>query len=179
MQNLSSYNNYWYNPGGNALKRMAWYFTNAIVFDTAYFPINFAKIRLLRFFGAKIGQSVVIKPNVSIKYPWFLHIGNHTWIGEKVWIDNLIEVRIGNNCCLSQGAMLLTGNHDFKKSTFDLITKPIILEDGVWIGAKAIVCPGVICGKNSVLAVASVASKNMDANAIYRGNPAIKVGERA
>ena len=57
---------------------------------------------------------------MNIKYPWFLAIGDHTWIGEKVWIDNLAEVAIGANCCVSQGAMLLCGNHNYKKSTFEL-----------------------------------------------------------
>jgi acetyltransferase-like isoleucine patch superfamily enzyme len=63
-------------------------------------------------------QWVNIKPSVNIKYPWLLEVGDHVWIGEEVWIDNLAKVRIGSNVCISQGAMLLTGNHDFTKSTF-------------------------------------------------------------
>ena len=71
--------------------------------------------------------------------PWKLKVGNNVWIGEDVWIDNLELVDISDNVCISQGAMLLCGNHDFTSSTFDLIVKPIVLEDGVWIGAKSIV----------------------------------------
>jgi putative colanic acid biosynthesis acetyltransferase WcaF len=121
---------------------------------------------------------VVIKPRVTIKYPWFLTTGDHSWIGENVWIDNLAEVSMGNNVCLSQGSMLLTGNHDYSKSNFDLIVKEITLEDGVWIGAKSIVAGGVICHDHSVLTAGSVATKEMEAYSIYQGNPAGKVRER-
>jgi putative colanic acid biosynthesis acetyltransferase WcaF len=113
-----------------------------------------------------------------IKYPWFLTIGDETWIGENVWIDNLTNVTIGKNCCLSQGSMLLTGNHNFKKSTFDLVLKPIILEDGSWIGAKATVCPGVTVYSHAVLSVGSVATTDLQANGIYQGNPAVNKTQR-
>jgi putative colanic acid biosynthesis acetyltransferase WcaF len=121
---------------------------------------------------------VTIKPNVTIKYPWHLTIGNHVWIGEQVWIDNLSRVTIKNNCCVSQGAMLLCGNHDYSKTSFDLIVKDITLEEGVWIGAKSIVCPGVSIGSHSVLTVNSVATSNLEPWGIYQGNPAVKIKER-
>lgn len=178
MQNLNLYNNSWFNPGGNSVKRLVWYFINSFVFNSGFYPFNRLKIILLKLFGAKIGKNVVIKPNVSIKYPWFLEIGDHSWIGENVWIDNLTAVKIGSNCCLSQGCMLITGNHDYKKNSFDLIIKPIILENGVWIGAKAIVCPGVICYENSVLTVGTIAKFDLEKNGIYGQNPMIKIKER-
>jgi len=127
---------------------------------------------LLRIFGAKIGKAVNIKPKVNIKYPWLLKIGDHSWIGEGVWIDNLGRVKIGSNVCISQGAMLLTGNHNYKKSTFDLQVEEIVLEDGVWIGAKSIVGPGVTCKSHAVLAINSVATSDLDAYGIYQGTPA-------
>ena len=85
---------------------------------------------------------------------------------------------IGNNVCISQGALLLTGNHDYTKPEFDYCNAPIVLEDGVWIGAKAVVCPGTTAHSHSVLAVGSVVSKEMAAWGIYQGNPAVKVRER-
>jgi putative colanic acid biosynthesis acetyltransferase WcaF len=174
--NLASFNNDWYKPGGK-LRRLFWFVINAFFFRTA-FPLNGVKKALLRLFGAKVGTGVFIKPHVNIKYPWFLDIGNNVWIGEEVWIDNLAKVKIGNNCCLSQGALLLCGNHDYGKSTFDLIVGEIVLEDGVWIGARSVVCPGVSCASHAVLAVGSVATKNLDAYSIYQGNPAQKVRQR-
>lgn len=74
--------------------------------------------------------------------------------------------------------MLLTGNHDYTLPTFDYRNAPIILEDGVWIGAKAIVCPGVTCKTHSILCVESIASKNLEAFKIYQGNPAINLRDR-
>ncbi len=175
---LSKYDNSGFDAGAGQLKRGLWFVVNACFF-ISYNPFNSLKLFLLRLFGAEVGTGVVIKPGVNIKYPWKLNIGNYVWIGEKVWIDNLDRVEIGNSVCISQGAMLLCGNHDYKKSTFDLITGKIILEDGVWIGAKAIVCPGVTCFFHSVLTVNSVASKNMESNSVYTGNPAIKIKDRS
>jgi len=174
---LSSYNNDWYQPGGE-IKRTIWFYVNAIFFETAIFPFSFLKVGLLRLFGAKVGKGVFIKPSVNIKYPWFLEIGNYVWIGENVWIDNLTDVVISSNVCLSQGAMLLTGNHNYKLPSFDLMTGKIVLEEGVWIGAQAVVCPGITCHSHSILTAGSVATKNLDAFGIYQGNPAVKIKER-
>ena len=164
--------------GASTLKQWLWYLCNVFFFKSSLAPHSGLKVFLLRLFGAKVGREVIIKPSVNIKFPWKLAIGDHSWIGEGVWIDNLANVFIGRSVCLSQGAFLLTGNHDFKKITFDLITAAIVIEDGVWIGAAAIVCPGVTCGTHAVLSVASVATGNLEANFIYKGNPAAKTVER-
>ena len=155
------------------MRRGLWYLINELVFKTGLFPINAFKVGLLRAFGAEIGFGVVIKPCVNIKYPWRLKIGVNSWIGENVWIDNLDEVVIGPNCCLSQGAMLLCGSHNYKRSTFDLITKPITLGPGAWVGAQALVCPGVTFGSHAVLAAGSVATEDIPAYSISQGNPAV------
>jgi len=176
--NLSKYNNSWYKPGAGAFKRLLWLWVNALFLKSPLIPSSGLRVFFLKLFGAKIGNGVNIKPGASVKYPWFLEIGDHAWIGEDVWIDNLCPTIIGNNSCLSQGAMLLTGNHNFKKPAFDLIVGSIILEDGVWIGAQSTVCPGVTCHSHSVLAVGSVATKDLDAYSVYQGNPAVKVRER-
>ncbi len=155
-----------------------WFVVNILFFYTKLpVPVSF-KLWLLRKFGANVGQGVMIKPNVNIKFPWLLEIGDYVWIGEEVWIDNLVRVRIGSNACLSQGAMLLCGNHNYKSTRFDLMTAPITLEEGVWIGAKSIVCPGVTCRSHSMLVVGSVATSDLEAYGIYRGNPAAKIRNR-
>ena len=175
---LTRYNMAGYTPGVNIFKQILWYYVNAFLFNSSWFPFSRAKVMLLRWFGATIITGITIKPRVNIKYPWFLKIGNHVWIGEGVWIDNLQQVEIGDNVCLSQGAMLLTGNHNYSKTTFDLIVKGIILEEGVWIGTKAIVCPGVKCRSHSVLSVMSVATRDMVAYGVYQGNPAVGIRTR-
>lgn len=174
---LSRFNNSWYKPGGK-IKILIWFIINNLTINS-YFPFPlFIKILILKLFGAKIAKGVVIKPKVNIKYPWLLEIDENTWIGEEVWIDNLTHVKIGKNACISQGAMLLTGNHDYKKVTFDLIVGQITLEDGVWIGAKAVVCPNVTCKSHAILSVGSVATKNLEEYTIYQGNPAVAIRER-
>ncbi len=175
--NLAAYDNSWYRPGP-VVKRVCWYVFASVFFHTSLFPFSSVKVFLLRLFGARVGKKVVIKPRVIIKYPWFLSIGDNSWIGENVWIDNLGMVTMGNNVCLSQGCLLLSGNHDYSKPGFDLMVKSIVLEDGVWIGAKSIVCGGVVCRDHSVLIAGSVANQVMEGYSIYRGNPAVKVRER-
>jgi len=175
---LNSFQNTDFKVGANPMKRILWYALNFTVFNSAWFPFYGLKCLVLRLFGAEIGKGVIIKPRVNIKYPWKLSIGDYTWIGEQVWIDNLSMVKIADNCCISQGAMLLTGNHNYKKSTFDLITKEIELESGVWVGAHAVVCPGVKMLSHSILTVNSVAVANTEAFYIYQGNPAQKLRER-
>ncbi len=173
----TEFNNGSYNPGSRLLV-FIWYFFNLLFIQNAYNPLSKLKVFILKLFGAKIGRGVIIKPSVNIKYPWFLEIGDHTWIGENVWIDNLTSVKIGSNVCISQGAMLLTGNHNYKKTSFDLITKKIIIEDGAWVGAQSVVCPGVTCNSHSILTVGSVATKDLEPYMIYQGNPATKIRER-
>lgn len=174
---LSSFSNSWYKSGGSAFSKGLWYLVNICFFKSA-FPFYGGKRFLLRLFGAKIGRGVIIKPHVSIKYPWRLNIGNFVWIGENVWIDNLATVTLKDNSCVSQGAMLLCGNHNYKKVSFDLIVGEITLEEGAWAGAQSVVCPGVKLGSHSLLTVGSVATHNLEPYWIYQGNPAQKVKER-
>jgi putative colanic acid biosynthesis acetyltransferase WcaF len=175
---LSKFSNKEFNKGAGILKRTTWYFINVLFIRPSFIPLMKWKIFWLRFFGAKIGHSIYIKPGVNIKSPWFLEIGNNCWIGENVWIDNIDKVKIGNNVCISQGALLLTGNHNYTLSWMPYRNAPIIIEDGVWIGAKSIICPGVTASENSILTVGSIATHNLEKNFIYQGNPAIKIRER-
>lgn len=167
-----------FNKGANSLKIVLWYFVNALIVRASWNPFMGIKVFLLRFFGAKIGRGLVIKNNVCIKFPWKLTIGENVWLGENCWIDNLDYVTIGNNVCISQGALLLTGNHDYTLSTFDYRNAPITIEDGAWIGAKTIVCPGVTVKNHAILTVGSIATKDMEDYGIYQGNPAVLIRTR-
>lgn len=174
---LSKFNNRWYKPGGPVFLHIFWYLANAW-FLKSWIPGSGWRVFLLQLYGAKIGRGVTIKPHVNIKYPWKLSVGDHCWIGENVWIDNLGNVEIGNNSCISQGALLLCGNHNYKKVSFDLMVGDITLEEGCWVGAKSLVTGGVIMHSHSVLSAGSVATSALDAYGIYAGNPATKVRER-
>ena len=175
---LSTFDNSWFRIGASSLKQYLWFLTNALFFNTYAFPFNSLKLTLLNLFGAQVGKGCVIKPKVNIKYPWKLSLGDCVWLGEQVWIDNLAEVKIESHACLSQGAMLLCGNHNYKKKSFDLMVGKIIIEEGAWIGAQSVVCPGVSVGSHVILAVGSVLTHDAKAYTIYQGNPAKPIKER-
>ncbi len=166
-----------FDTGASSLKILLWYFTSIIFISSGLIPFSSIIVFILRLFGAKIGKDVRIKPGIYIHYPWKLIIGDHSWLA-ACRIENLAIVTIGKNVCISQEAMLLTGNHDYKKSSFDLITKPINLEEGAWVGARAIVCPGIIIKSHAVLTVGSIATKDLEPYSIYQGNPALKIKDR-
>lgn len=178
MTDLSLYKKVNINSSEGFLKPIFWYIVNHLFFTHHLFPFYGVKKALLVAFGARIGKGFVIKPAVNIKYPWKLEVGDDVWIGENVWIDNIGNVTIGSNVCISQGAMLLTGNHNYKSETFDLMIKPIVVEEGVWIGAKATIAPGVTCKAYSVLSMGSVLTGDMENHSIYQGNPAVRKKER-
>lgn len=175
---LSGFDNSWYDPGRGPVCRAIWLFINVIILNNPLFLSSRLKAAVLRLFGAKIGVGVVLKPFISVKYPWNLEIGDYSWIGEGVWLDSLARISIGNNCCVSQGAYFCTGNHDWSDPSFGLVVKPIVLRDGAWVGAKSIVLPGVTMESHAVLGAGSVLACNTEPFAIYGGNPAVKIKER-
>ena len=162
-----------FRTGAPAAKVYCWYLIDVICFKSGLIPFSTILVGILRLFGAHIGKDVRIKPGIHIRYPWKLRLGDHSWLAD-CYIDNLDMVIIGKHVCISQQAMLMTGNHDYKSRTFDLMTKPIIIEDGVWIGAKSLVAPGVRVATHAVLTAGSTAVRNLDAYVIYQGNPALR-----
>ncbi|MBL7962488.1 MAG: colanic acid biosynthesis acetyltransferase WcaF [Flavobacteriales bacterium] len=164
--------------GAGVVKRTLWYFVNALFFLNPLFPFRTPKPWLLRLFGARVGRGVVVHPGVNIKFPWKLRIGDHVWIGQRVWLDNIDELHIGSHVVISQGALLISGSHDFRKADFPTYSKPIVLEAGCWVGAGAIVTLGVRVGTHAVLSAGTVLTRNAEPFTIYRGNPAQVVGER-
>lgn len=167
-----------YDPGANWFTRGCWYLINAFIFQSWLLPFSSIKALLLRIFGARVGVGLVIKPRVNIKHPWRLIIGDDVWIGEGVWIDNLVTVHIGSNVCLSQGTLILTGSHDYSDPSFRLMLGEVHLEDGTWIAAQSTICLGVRCGRNAVITAGSVLRKNAEPDGVYAGNPAMLVRKR-
>jgi len=178
MIDLSRFDNSWYSPGRNLVWRALWFFVGAPLLRSALIPFAGFRRWLLRLFGARIGANVMIKPGVRVKYPWLLSVGDHSWIGEDCWIDNLADVTIGSNVCISQGAYLCTGNHDWSDPAFGLIVRPIVICDGAWVCARATIAPGVTLHEGAVAAAGSVVTKDVPPYEIHAGNPAHFVRRR-
>jgi putative colanic acid biosynthesis acetyltransferase WcaF len=177
FQSLSAYSSGGFSRGRSRLVEAAWLVVQWLLV-ASWVPGSRHRVLLLRAFGAGIGAGVVLKSGLRVKFPWRLTIGDHAWLGESVWIDNLAPVTIGSDCCISQGAYICTGTHDWSKRTFDLATRPIHIGAGSWIAAACIVGPGVRVGEGAVLGLGSVATRDLAPGAVYRGNPAVLVGER-
>lgn len=176
---LSLTSNRGYDPGKPLWYRTLWLLVEAVTLLNPVFVPYGLKARILRAFGARIGRNVVIKPGLHVKYPWFLAVGNNAWLGERAWIDNFVPVTIGANACVSQGAYLCTGNHDWADPGMGLVVKPITVGDGAWVGAFARIGPGVTVGEEAIVTLGSVLLKDAEPGGIYTGNPAQKVRERS
>ena len=164
--------------GSSKTKEIIWYLVKMCFFLSSFpYPSSFKK-RLLMWFGANVGDGVVIKPRVNIHMPWKLTIGNDVWIGEEVFILNFENITIGNNVCISQRAFLCGGNHNYKIPSMPYRNGTIILNDGSWIGASVFVCPGISVGVDTVITSGSVISSSTVDNGIYRGNPAVFIKPR-
>lgn len=160
-----------YTPGASYWKQVLWYVVGSPFVQHRLTPSGL-KCWILRAFGASIGQGVRIKPGVRIKFPWRLTIGDYVWIGEDTWFDNLALITIENHVCISQAVYLCTGNHDWSHPHFQLMTAPIVIEQGSWIAARSTIGPGVVVKQGAVLALGSVTGRSLNPMTIYAGNPA-------
>ena len=135
-------------------------------------PLSRLRKLLLQSFGAIIGAGVIMQSRVRVRYPWRLIIGRDSWIGESCWIDNWAPVVIGDNVCISQSVYLCTGNHDWTDPHFAIAPKSIVIGDSAWVGARAVIGPGVELGNGAIAAVGSVVVKTVPPWEIHAGNPA-------
>ena len=175
---LDEFENVDFNRGASASKEAIWLLVSSMLVST-WLPGSKWRVVLLRAFGAKIGANTVFKPRVRVKFPWRLNIGDNCWIGEDTWLDNLAQISIGNNVCVSQGCYLCTGSHDWTASSFDLIVETISIEDHAWVAAKAILSPGVSVGAGTVVTLGSIAVGNLQPWSIYSGTPAAQIKTRS
>ncbi|NJN48670.1 MAG: colanic acid biosynthesis acetyltransferase WcaF [Alkalinema sp. RL_2_19] len=176
--NLHQYHQGDYAPGASLWVQLLWYFLGAPLVRSYWLPISAVKVLILRCFGATIGEGVRIKNGVRIKFPWRLTLGNHVWIGEDAWFDNLAPITVGDHACISQAVYLCTGNHDWTSPQFDLRVAPITIKAGAWVAARAVIGPGVTVGTGAILGLGSTTSRSLLPMTIYAGNPAVSLKPR-
>lgn len=126
---------------------------------------------LLRLFGAKIGQNVIIRPSARITYPWKICIGDYSWIGDDVVLYSLGEITIGKNTVISQRSYLCAASHDYNSEAFDIFAESIEVKDEVWIATDVFVGHGVVIGQGAVIGARSSVFKSMPSEHVCVGSP--------
>lgn len=133
---------------------------------------------LLNSFGAKIGKGTRIRSTTKITYPWKVEIGSNTWIGDDCVLYSLGEIKIGSNVAVAHKVYFNTGGHDYEKITFDIFSKPLVVEDECWITNDVYIAPGVTIGKGTIIGARSTVLKSMPAGKICVGSPAKPIKDR-
>jgi putative colanic acid biosynthesis acetyltransferase WcaF len=161
-----------YDKGRGFLWQASWFAVQNLVFGAWWCP-GALRPKLLKFFGASIGENAFIRHRVRVLWPWKLTIGDNTLIGEDVWLLNLEQITIGSDVCLSQGAFLCTGSHDHRSPDFRYDNGPIEIRDGGWVAAQALILRGVTVGIGCVVGARAVVrhdvpdGENVGVNAVH------------
>ena len=111
-------------------------------------------------------------PSVKIWAPWNLRVGCAVAVDDEVYLYSVDKISIGSKVAISREAFICTASHDITKPSRPLVTAPITICDGVWIGARAIILPGVIIGEGAVVAAGAVVTKDVEPWTVVGGNPA-------
>jgi putative colanic acid biosynthesis acetyltransferase WcaF len=156
-----------YDKGRGFAAQALWVAVSTLVFTQVWCP-NRLRCALLRWFGAEIGDGVLIRHRVTVQWPWKLSIGDNSWIGTGAELYNVENIIIGSDVAISQHAYLCTGSHDLRSPTFEFDNGSIIVEDGVWVCARTTVLRGVTIGANSVIGATSLISRDVKPDSIVR-----------
>ena len=164
-----------YDKGRPLPVQILWLLVSGLVVRRWWCPMVL-RLTILRAFGARLGQGVVIRHDVKIHWPWKLSVGDHSWVGEGVWILNLEPVTIGSQTCISQGVLLCTGSHNRFSPSFEFDNAPIEIGNGVWVAARATVLRGVTVGADAVVGATALITRDVEAGDLVLAPPARRVG---
>jgi putative colanic acid biosynthesis acetyltransferase WcaF len=165
-------------PLSNRLRRLIWGLANALLFRPSPRPFHAWRSLILRLFGAQLGPNTHIYPKAQIWAPWNLICDEAAAIADGAIIYNPQPVRLGVHAIVSQEAYLCGATHDYEDPGFPLISSPITLGNYSWICARATVQSGVTVGDGAVLALGSVATRNLSPWTVYGGVPARRIKAR-
>ncbi len=129
------------------------------------------RVALLRLFGAKIGQNVLVCGGVRITIPWLLELADYAVLGDSVEVYNLAQVTIGEHAVVSQKAYLCTASHDYTATDFPLYSKPISIGAQCWVASGAFVGPGITLHEGCVVGANAVVTKDVAPWIVAAGNP--------
>lgn len=143
-----------------------------------YFPSYLVRCFLYRLAGIKIGDGSAIHMFASFYNPSNIVIGNDTIIGEWAVLDGRGKLEIGDHVDIASNVMIYNGEHDINDENFKAVFAPVIVEDYVFVGPRAIILPGVTVGKGAVIGAGAVVTRNVESFKIVGGVPAKEIGER-
>lgn len=152
---------------------------NALLFFLPYRSLNYTRVWLYRLFGLSIGAHTMIQGRIELAGSgrWWkqLRIGRHCQITTPLYADLNAEITLGDHVGVGHHVVLVTSNHDATwqgRRCGDSRFAPIVLEDGCWIGAGAMILPGVTVGRGSVVAAGAVVTADVPPNTLVGGVPA-------
>jgi maltose O-acetyltransferase len=125
-----------------------------------------------------IGQRTSLHRNCRFYRPSGVKIGSHTIINRDVLMDGRMGLEIGDNASISEGVAILTLEHDPQSPGFETRGAPVRIADRAFVGARAILLPGVTVGEGAVVAAGAVVTRDVDPFAIVAGVPARRIGQR-
>jgi len=172
----SSYQNPW--PWWTQVLLICWRVTWMIFCRWTPKFFNPWRIFVLKLFGANLSGMPFIHSTARIQIPWNLTMKHRACLGECANAYSLGKIKILEGATIAQEAYLCTGTHDFNDPSLQLITKPIMVGKNAFIGARAMILPGVCIGDHSIVGAMSVVPKDVPNHQIVAGNPAKKIGER-
>jgi len=156
---------------------LLWALCELLFVSSAWQLSSRLRVAVLRAFGAEIGRGVTMRPRIRVRFPWKLHIGDDSWIGEGVWLHNQNHIYIGNDCVISQETLLTTGSHRHRRD-MALVTRPIVIEPGVWITSRCMVLGGAHVGRSALARPMTVVSGEVPPGAVVAGRDGEVVGTR-
>ena len=130
------------------------------------------RVFVLNCFGAKLASTAHVYASVKIWAPWNLEMKEFSTLGPQVDCYNQGKISIGSNTIISQKSYLCASTHNFEKSDFPLLCKPIHIGDSAWIAADTFIGPGVDIGNGAVIGARAAVFKNVDPWTVVGGNPA-------
>ncbi len=157
---------------------LAWLIVGAALFRPTPKFFNAWRLMLLRVFGATIRGTPFVAPSCIIKIPWQLTLEDRSALAPKSEVYNLGHVTLKARCVVSQYTYICGGTHDLSDSALPLLVGDIVIGEEAFIGAKAIILPGVCVGDGAVLGAGGVAAKDLEAWTVYAGNPCKKIKAR-
>jgi putative colanic acid biosynthesis acetyltransferase WcaF len=154
-----------------AWKVYSWGFIELLLVSNPWQISSRLRRAALVAFGARVGNGVLLRPRLRVRFPWKLTIGDRSWIGEDVWFHNQDQLTIGSDVVVSQGTFVTTGSHAVR-SDMGLLTRPVEIQDGAWITARCIVLGGSRIGVSAVVSPGSVVNGDVPDGMIFSSDGA-------